>query len=274
MKKDTIKWEHPVEAESKGSILLVHGTAPMNIDGNIPACGDEYPLGSLSLYKELSRVLAAGGWRTLRYTRDGVYDDSVNWEEYMKVDHNAIIAQLSRLILEMPAEKPRIVFCWSGGSLHVPHLPLELVDGVVILGGICTGKTHNSLMLQRDSTSWESFLKEVEEFERMGYEDIIKINRPHGDGPLLRLWQEIRLKDNWQYFRRFTDLPLLILHGTDDREVHLTQARLWNQLLPHHRLRVVEKPGRNHFLGNDNETGSEAVGAEVLKWLDDLFLPE
>ena len=34
----------------------------------------------------------------------------------------------------------------------------------------------------------------MEAFENMEYEEIIKINRPHGDGSLLRLWQEIRLK--------------------------------------------------------------------------------
>lgn len=77
MKRDIIKWEHPVGSESKGSILLVHGTAPMNIDGNIPICGSDYPLGSMYIYKKLSRVLVDGGWSTLRYTRDGVYDDSV-----------------------------------------------------------------------------------------------------------------------------------------------------------------------------------------------------
>jgi len=54
MKKDIIKWEHPVGSESRGSILLVHGTAPMNIDGNIPMCGYDYPLGSMSIYKKLS----------------------------------------------------------------------------------------------------------------------------------------------------------------------------------------------------------------------------
>lgn len=127
--------------------------------------------------------------------------------------------------------------------------------------------------MKKDSASWDNFNKEVEAFENMEYEEIIKINRPHGDGSLLRLWQEIRLKDNWKYFRKFTRLPILILHGTDDCEVHPVQARLWNQLLPYHNIKVVEKYGCNHFLGNDNETGSETVGAEILKWLEDLLLP-
>ncbi len=63
---------------------------------------------------------------------------------------------------------------------------------------------------------------------------------------------------------------MLILHGTNDCEVHPGQARLWNHLLPCHNIKFVEKEGGNHFLGNDNEAGSEIVEAEILKWLGEF----
>lgn len=272
MGEDILIWDHPVGVGSKGSILLVHGTAPMDIDGNIPKCDSRYPLGCMSLYKRLSKVLNSGGWSTLRYTRSGVNHESINWNEYMKVDHNVIIEQLNRLFKKMPCEKPRIIFCWSGGSLHIPHLPLEEAQGVVILGGLCTNRIHNALLMTKDKNRWNKFHEEVEEFESMTYEEILKVNKPRGDGPLIRFWQEIKLNDNWTYFRKHVKLPILILHGSDDTEVHLIQAHLWKQLLPYHNITVVEKPGGNHFLGNDNKTGAEIVGREILKWLDGLGL--
>lgn len=268
MGEDLVKWDHPVGIESRGSILLVHGTAPMNIDGDIPGCDSSYSLGCMSLYKELSKTLTNGGWSTLRYTRSGVNHESINWDEYMKVDHYAIIDQLNRLFKEMPSDKPRIIYCWSGGSLHIPHLPLDEAQGVVMVGGLCTNRIHNALLMAKGSDNWNDFYKEVEEFEGMTYEEILKANKPNGDGPLIRFWQEIKLKDNWTYLRKHVELPMLILHGSDDNEVPKVQAHLWKQLLPYHNITVVEKLGGNHFLGNDNETGAEIVGEEILKWLD------
>lgn len=263
---DTLKWDHPEGVESKGSILLVHGTSTMDLDGNMPNCGPEYPLGSMSLYKRLSEILTNGGWSTLHYTRRGVSKDSVDSDEYMKVDHDAIVDQLKRLFNLMPNDKPRIILCWSGGSLHIPHLPLEEVQGAIIVGGLCTNRFHNAQLKTEDLNLWKESCQEFEEFENMTYEEMLKINRLNGsDGPLLRFWQELRLKDNWTYFRKYINLPMLILHGLKDPEVPPTQARLWKQLLPYHNITVVEKPNGNHFCGNDKENGAEVVGAEVLK---------
>lgn len=270
MIEDILKWDHPVGIESKGSILLVDGTAPMNLDGDIPNCNPNYLLGCMSLYAKLSKILTSGGWSTLRYTRSGVKQDSIDWNEYIKVDHNAIIDQLNRLFKSMPCDRPRIIFCWSGGSLHVPHLPLEEVQAVVIVGGLCTNRFHNAAIMTKNLNKWAEFIEEAEAFENMSYEEILKINRPHGDGPLIRFWQESKLKDNWTYFKKYSKLPILILHGSNDSEVHPVQARLWNQLLPYHNITVIEKPNGNHFLGNDNDTGAEVVGSEILKWLDEI----
>jgi len=273
--QDFVWIDHPPGQPSKGSILLVHGTAPMNIDGVIPGCTPKYPLGLIPTYKELSEVLTGGGWSTLRYTRPGVSQDSVDWDQYMKVDHDAIIEQLNRLFELMPKDKPRVVFCWSGGSLHVPHLPLAQAQALIIVGGLSTNRFHNAAMMAgaesaHGAEQWQSTIAEVESFANMTYEEIAAINRPNGDGPLIRFWQESRLKDNWTYFQKYIDLPILILHGSEDAEVHATQARLWQQLLPYHKITLVEKPGGDHFLGTNNQSGAATVGAEILKWLAEV----
>lgn len=273
MKEDNIKWDHPEEMESKGSILLVHGTAAMNLKGNIPGISlEQYPLGAMSLYEKLSKVLTAQGWSTLRYTRSGVYKDRIDWDEYMKVDHKAITDQLNRIFNKMPSNKPRIILCWSGGSLHVPHISLDEVEGVVIIGGLSTKRFHNALMMSKSLEEYKKYIEELQVIENMSYEEILKINKPNGlDGPFIRFWQESKLNDNWTYFKKYVDLPMLILHGSKDPEVSVEQAYLWKQLLPYHNITLVEKPKGNHFLGNDKENGVEVVGSEVLKWLNGIF---
>ncbi len=273
MEKDNIKWDHPEGMESRGSILLVHGTAAMNLEGNIPGVSyEKYPLGAMSLYEQLSKVLTSNGWSTLRYTRHGVYQDRINFDEYMKVDHNVIIEQLNRIFDEMPSNKPRIILCWSGGSLHVPHMPLDEADAVVIIGGIATKRFHNALMLAQNQDQYKKFIEEIQEIENMSYDEILKINKPFGnDGPFIRFWQETKLNDNWRYFMKYVDLPILILHGSEDKEAHIEQAYLWKKLLPYHNITLVEKSNGNHFLGTDKENGAEVVGSEVLKWLSNLF---
>ena len=115
----------------------------------------------------------------------------------MKIDHEAIIEQLNRLFQLMPKDKPRVVFCWSGGSLHVPHLPLAEAQAVIIVGGLSTNRFH---------------------------------------------------------------------------KVHATQAHLWKQLLPYHKITLIEKPGGDHFLGINNQSGAATVGAETLRWLAEVIV--
>ncbi|MGE5654660.1 MAG: hypothetical protein ACM3ZQ_10460, partial [Bacillota bacterium] len=220
MAEGLVRWDHPAGCASKGSILLVHGTAPMTLDGNIPNCPASYPLGRMSVYRDLATVLNCGGWSTLRYTRNGVGEDAVDWDEYMSVDHDVIVTQLVNLMRSMPTNKPRIVVCWSGGSLHVPHLPLEEARALVIIGGLCTNRFHNAAMMTKDRSAWEGLSAEIEAFEGMSRDEIVQANRPNGDGPLMRFWQESQLRDNWTYLRSCTRLPILILHGSDDAEVH------------------------------------------------------
>lgn len=273
MEQDIIKWDHPEGMESRGSILLVHGTAAMNLEGNIPGISfEQYPMGAMSLYEQLSKMLTSEGWSTLRYTRSGVYLDSINWDEYMKVDYKAIVDQLNRIFNKMPSDKPKIILCWSGGSLHVPHMPLDEADGVVIIGGLSTKRFHNALLVSKSLDQYKEFIAEIQAVENMSYEEIVKINKPSGlDGPFIRFWQENKLNDNWTYFKKFVDLPILILHGAADPEVPIVQAHLWKQLLPYHNITLIEKNNGDHFLGNDSENGVLIVVSEVIKWLNELF---
>jgi len=132
---------------SKGTILLVHGTAPQNIDGVVVGCTKEeqkklrksnhaYLL--QPIFKELSTFLNKYGWETIRYTRLGVNNNIVDIDKYKKTDLKQIMYELNFILSKMPKDKPRIVFAWSGGTIHTAQLPLNKIDAVVFLGGVAT----------------------------------------------------------------------------------------------------------------------------------------
>ncbi|HCG6560539.1 TPA: hypothetical protein NJ652_004470 [Vibrio parahaemolyticus] len=262
-----VKYDFPEGGESKATILLIHGTAPIYFDGKIPACSTNYKLGCMPTYEMLANELTKRSFSTLRYLRDGVYQDEVRWDEYIDVDHYQIVTQLQTIVSEMPSDKPKVLFAFSGGSIHVSKLDLSDVAGVVIVGGLSTNRFHNAAMNVSNKEEWQDFQKEVESFKTLSEPEIDKINKPNWDGPLKRFWQEIMLNDNWTYFQKHVHIPMLILHGSDDVEVNKSQARLWKELLPFHNIKSVEINGGDHFLNTSYESGASIISREIESWV-------
>src|SRR4030042_2736464 len=88
--------EHPNGRHSRGSILLVHGSAPFNLDGRIPIESDS-PYARTVFYRDLSKGLHTAGWSTLRYNKPGVHDDRVDGREYATSDFEVLGKQLVSL---------------------------------------------------------------------------------------------------------------------------------------------------------------------------------
>ena len=262
----SVKYDVPEGEEWKAAILLIHGTAPIYYDGTIPGCSADYQLGTRPIYDMLTYELNQRSFSTVRYLREGVYKKQVNWEEYIKVDHYQIVSQIEKIVKEMPKNKPKILFAFSGGSIHLSQLDLSKIDGVVIVGGLCTNRFHNAALNMRNKGEWKRFQEEIERFRLLSEEEIDKINKPNGDGPLKRFWQETMLKDNWVYFQKYVDLPILILHGSNDSEVHRSQASMWKALLPLHNIKYVEVDGGDHFLNTPEESGASIISCELDVW--------
>ncbi|MEF1185578.1 hypothetical protein, partial [Vibrio sinaloensis] len=142
----SVKYDVPEGEEWKAAILLIHGTAPIYYDGTIPGCSADYQLGTRPIYDMLTYELNQRSFSTVRYLREGVYKNQVNWEEYIKVDHYQIVSQIEKIVKEMPKNKPKILFAFSGGSIHLSQLDLSKIDGVVIVGGLCTNRFHNAAL--------------------------------------------------------------------------------------------------------------------------------
>ncbi len=263
----TVKLDLPIDGDPKVSILMVQGTAPMYYDGKIPGCPPDYYLGNRALYQELVHELVGYKYRTVRYLRDGVSQSGINWDKYIHVDHYQIIKQLNLIKNSLPESEPKILFCWSGGSLHVSHLDLTDVNGIVIVGGLCTNRFHNAGLKTKSKEQLKGFMAEVASFAALTSSEIDRINEPNRDGPLKRFWQELHLLDNWRYIESHIEIPMLIMHGDEDEEVDVKQGRLWNQLLPKHNIKYIEVAGGDHFLNTEHTNGAKRIGFEINQWL-------
>jgi len=199
--------------ESKGTILLIHGTAPQNIDGQLPVERVQKLLKEKDpshyiiqpTYRNLAKELNALGWDTVRYTRLGVYQDHVDAAEYSKTDLKNIMGQLNSIWKELPKNKPRVVFAWSGGSIHVLQLPLSEASAVIILGGIATKRTEVMKLRAKDKQELAQIEKEmdgvVKAEGKIPRTDMVGLDMPYG-----RFWDENHLNDNWTYLRKLHNL--------------------------------------------------------------------
>jgi len=260
LKKDYLPWEHVLEHPSGqkplGSILLIHGSAPFNVNGRIPVPGIQSPYAKTDFYKDLSAALRAAGWSVLRYTKPGVYRARLDRDAYALTDYALLARQLRNMWRFLPRDRPRLVFAWSEGSLHVRALPMNQVDGVVLLGGI---STNIGAVIQAQGGPSPATLKKMLASKKRT--DMLGLDRPVG-----RLLDELAMSDNTTTFAPHRRLPLLVLHGTADREVPVAQARKWKALLPGHRITVVEGKGRDHrFMLPGNYDVTEIV-RHISRW--------
>ena len=247
--------EHP-RGTARGTILLIHGSAPFNVDGRIPVPGLKSPYASSAFFKDLSAALRAAGWSVLRYAKPGVHQEQLDREAYALTDYTLLARQLRNLWRFLPRDRPRLVFAWSEGSLHLGALPLKQVDGLVLLGGI---STNIGAVVQAQGGPAPDALKRMLAAKKRT--EMLGLDRPVG-----RMLDELAMKDNHTTFAPHPKLPLLVLHGTADREVPLQQARKWKTLLPQHSITVVEGKGRDHRFMVPGSTDVTALVKQISGW--------
>ena len=247
--------EHP-RGTPRGSVLLVHGSAPFNENGRVPLQGEKVRYSKHDFYKDLSTALRAAGFSVLRYAKPGVGKDGVDRQAYARTDVLLLGRQLRNLWRFLPRERPRLVFAWSEGSLHVGALPLKEVAGVVLLGGISTN--IGAVIKAQGGPTPEALMKMMAGKERTA---MLGQDRPVG-----RLLDELVMGDNHAVFAPLPRLPLLVLHGDADREVPVDQARRWKKALPKHRVTVVEGKGRDHRFMLPGKYDVSELAGQITRW--------
>jgi pimeloyl-ACP methyl ester carboxylesterase len=253
--------ETPSVPLSRGTVLLVHGSAPFDLDGRIPVADLGSSYAKTAFYRDLAADLRAAGWSVLRYSKPGVHENGVDSVEYAKTDLALLSRQLRNLWRFLPTDRPRVVFAWSEGSLHVHALPREEMDAVILLGGISTN--IGDVVRAQGGPTAEELKKELANRSRR---DMLGLDRPVG-----RMLDELDLADNWKSFEASERLPILILHGADDREVPVSQAAVWKETLPLGRINVVQGEGLDHRFMASGVYDTSSLTKEVTGWLDGVF---
>jgi hypothetical protein len=247
---------------SFGTILLIHGSAPFNVDGVIPGASRDLRYVSEPFFRDLSIRLRAKGWAVARYSKPGVSDTRINFNDYRRTSYRCLCQQLQQIWTNLPNGK-RIVFAWSEGTLHVRALPLSQMSGVILLGGIATN-IGDVIAAQGgpDSSQMKQMLMSRDPLDMLGM-----------DRPVGRLLEELELEDNWKVFLPYPNLPLLILHGGKDEEVNVQQARTWREQLPNHKLTVRIGDTLDHRYMPTGQYKPDLPSDEIITWLNETLVP-
>lgn len=255
---------HPQNGQSKGTILLIHGSGPFNIDGRIPIeTGSIYS--KISFYKHLAISLNQNGWSVVRYSRPGVRRNFIDFNRYKITDLDIIGQQLNCIWKKLPANSKKVIFAWSEGSLHASLLPLKQAYAVILLGGIATNIKNVIISQAKREGALEEVQKLFNNLDDIPRDKMLGIDRPAG-----RLTDEFNMRDNWTYYKQFKRLPILILHGDNDLEVPVDEAYIWAKKLPAHKITTWIKQGRGHTLGVNGTINAEYIAENIINWLDSL----
>ena len=249
------------EGVARGSVLLVHGSAPFNADGFIPLKGTTTPYGRHPFFRDLALVLRNQGFHVVRYSKPGVFQDGVNSVVYAMTDLACLSDQLVRVFRHLPHAHPRLVLAWSEGTLHLRALPLGELDGVVLLGGIATN------IADVIASQGGPIRPELEsQLSKMGRTEMIGLDRPAG-----RLVDELALEDNWRSLVRYAGLQFLVLHGSEDREVPSSQADVFAAHLPAERTTVLIGEGLDHRFMPPGGYDLVPLGLAICEWVEHRF---
>lgn len=244
-------------AAARGTVLLVHDSAAFNADGGVPSAGLKSPAAQGRFYAELSAQLRAAGFGVLRYHKPGVSWRAVQRAQYAQTDVALLERQLRNLWRFLPTKRPRMLLALGEGSLHLRGL-LPEADAVILIGGIATtladviaatgGPTSAALKRQLDGKPRTAML---------GH-----------DRPVGRLLDELALPPNWQAFARQPKLPLLVLHGSADKQVPVSQAKRWRKKLSgakHLAVKIIAGGDHRAMVGQTRRV--EQLAATITRWL-------
>ncbi len=140
-------------------------------------------------------------------------------------------------------------------------LPLDEVDAVVLLGGIAT--TISDIIQAQGGPSLDQLQQELAGKDRR---QMLGVDRPVG-----RVVDELAFEDNWKIFLDAQSLQLLILHGDLDREVPVSQVKIWEDHLPRNRVTIIVGRGYDHRYMPIGKYDPILVVREIAAWLDRLF---
>lgn len=242
----------------RAAIVLVAGMSETDRDNAI---------GGVPIFGQLASTLADAGFIVVRYDRRGVgqsggRNEMVTLQDYSE-DVRAAVAYL-RQRKDVDPKRIAVVGFAEGGAIALDAAAKD--DKIKALALVATpGGTGNDAVLEQQRLALER-LKVPEADRRAKIELQKKINQAvltgkgwEGIQPAVRRQAESAWFQSWLAFdparaMRKAKQPILILHGSLDREVLPANARALEKLARERKkaagqaVKVVEMPGLNHLL--------------------------
>lgn len=264
----------PAGAGPWQAVLLIAGSGPTDRDGNTPLLPS--PVDNL---KRLAEALAARGIASLRYDKrglgasscPGLSEQALRFEHL--VDDAALLAghlaqdrRISRVVLAGHSEGALVA------ALAAQGMPVHAMVSIAGAGVRASSLIRAQIEGQFPPDLLDAARRALDALDREqtaeGVPDALTLLFRPSVQPYLMSWFR---HDPPQVLARL-QVPALLVHGAADTQVGSEHARRLHDALPQAELRIVD--GMDHLLAlhGDIGSGTEAVAAEMVAWLEALEL--
>ena len=283
-------------------VILVHGSGANDRDQTAPLTGGNaaciYPqlLGeTLKPFRDIANHLSANGIAVLRYDKrtftHGASLDPITTSTYDFADDVANAVDFVKT--QSSVDTSCIVLAGhSQGSVLIPIAALNRpsVAGLISLAGAVTPidsllpEQYRQLYIQcaNDPITGANVANQIYDlFEQLragNFEDdeVLQFNAPGVPQPISLgypiFWRDwINMNDSVLINYEQSGLPTLVLHGTNDFNVPVSDAQRFANGLPTSQVSVQTYLGVNHFLTPANEpTVDEALLNTMVDWIKNI----
>lgn len=264
----------PAGAGPWQAVLLIAGSGPTDRDGNTPLLPS--PVDNL---KRLAEALAARGIASLRYDKrglgasscPGLSEQALRFEHL--VDDAALLAghlaqdrRISRVVLAGHSEGALVA------ALAAQGMPVHAMVSIAGAGVRASSLIRAQIEGQFPPDLLDAARRALDALDREqtaeGVPDALTLLFRPSVQPYLMSWFR---HDPPQVLARL-QVPVLLVHGAADTQVGSEHAHRLHDALPQAELRIVD--GMDHLLAlhGDIGSGTEAVAAEMVAWLEALEL--
>lgn len=258
-------------------IILIHGSAPLDMDESWPAYLDSVPQTfngkEVRNFKLIAEFLSKNGFTVIRVNKRGVKKSltDVDFDVYKTSSYTNLLKDVHSEIEVLKNEThidKFILLGWSEGTILSSKIAEDRSDivGMILMGVV--GSSFKGLM-RHFFDSEEEFQKVVSSIENMPDNEMLGIDRP-----------AIRVKELFQDIPNAErigklKIPILVLHGEIDVETPVSEAYLVKKVIeknnnPKNKVIIYKQFGHGFapHMGIKGEIKTE--GPFDIKVLDDI----
>lgn len=278
---------YPIKQSSDNlpGIVLIHGSAPLDMDASWPAFIDSVPQTyngkEVKNYKAIAEFLSERGYSVIRVNKRGVKKSltDVDFNIYKTTSYSNILkdvhSEIEALKKERNVEKI-ILIGWSEGTILAPKIAEERTDiaGLILMGVV--GSSFKELM-RHFFDNEKDFQETIDAIENMPDDKMLGVDRPAIR--VKELFKDIPNSDRIAKLQQ----PVLVLHGDIDAETPIEQAYIAKKAIEKNnnpKSKVILYKGFGHgfapHLGKKGEIKTEGpfdkkVLNDMCSWIDGCF---